>query len=78
MIVQPSAKREGFATIPDVTWEDVGALKDVREELTMAILVHFVYSYLKYCSVNARCAAQSGVGGGGVVGVVGWGISAGL
>ena len=39
LIVQPSAKREGFATIPGVTWEDVGALKDVREELTMAILV---------------------------------------
>ena len=38
-LVQPSAKREGFATIPDVTWEDVGALKGVREELTMAILV---------------------------------------
>uniref|UniRef100_I3K5Y1 Nuclear VCP like n=1 Tax=Oreochromis niloticus TaxID=8128 RepID=I3K5Y1_ORENI len=36
--VQPSAKREGFATVPDVTWEDVGALQDVREELTMAIL----------------------------------------
>lgn len=39
LIVQPSAKREGFATIPGVTWDDVGALKDVREELTMAILV---------------------------------------
>lgn len=37
--VQPSAKREGFATVPDVTWEDVGALQDIREELTMAILV---------------------------------------
>uniref|UniRef100_A0A7N6BS77 AAA+ ATPase domain-containing protein n=1 Tax=Anabas testudineus TaxID=64144 RepID=A0A7N6BS77_ANATE len=36
--VQPSAKREGFATVPDVTWEDVGALQDIREELTMAIL----------------------------------------
>ncbi|NXO23834.1 NVL protein, partial [Cisticola juncidis] len=36
--VQPSAKREGFVTIPDVTWADVGALEDVREELTMAIL----------------------------------------
>ncbi|XP_029553269.1 nuclear valosin-containing protein-like [Salmo trutta] len=33
--VQPSAKREGFATVPDVTWED---LHDIREELTMAIL----------------------------------------
>ncbi|NXI36636.1 NVL protein, partial [Galbula dea] len=36
--VQPSAKREGFVTIPDVTWADVGALEGVREELTMAIL----------------------------------------
>lgn len=37
--VQPSAKCEGFATVPDVTWEHVGALHDIREELTMAILV---------------------------------------
>ncbi|XP_053291684.1 nuclear valosin-containing protein-like isoform X2 [Pleuronectes platessa] len=36
--IQPSAKREGFATVPDVTWENVGALHDIREELTMAIL----------------------------------------
>lgn len=38
-MVQPSAKREGFATVPDVTWDDIGALKDIREELQMAILV---------------------------------------
>ncbi|XP_047704099.1 nuclear valosin-containing protein-like isoform X3 [Prionailurus viverrinus] len=36
--VQPSAKREGFVTVPNVTWADIGALEDVREELTMAIL----------------------------------------
>ncbi|XP_077585106.1 nuclear valosin-containing protein-like isoform X2 [Stigmatopora nigra] len=36
--VQPSAKREGFATVPDVTWDDVGALYEIREELGMAIL----------------------------------------
>ncbi|XP_019877000.2 nuclear valosin-containing protein-like isoform X2 [Aethina tumida] len=36
--VQPSAKREGFATVPDTTWADVGSLNDVREELQMAIL----------------------------------------
>eukprot|EP01124_Arcella_intermedia_P005495 TRINITY_DN1324_c0_g2_i1.p1 TRINITY_DN1324_c0_g2~~TRINITY_DN1324_c0_g2_i1.p1 ORF type:complete len:790 (+),score=188.92 TRINITY_DN1324_c0_g2_i1:842-3211(+) len=36
--VQPSAKREGFATIPDVTWENVGALSDVRKQLEMALL----------------------------------------
>jgi ribosome biogenesis ATPase len=36
--IQPSSKREGFATIPDVTWEDIGALDDVREKLEMAIV----------------------------------------
>lgn len=30
--VQPSSTREGFATIPDVSWDDVGALKAVRDE----------------------------------------------
>ena len=25
-IVQPSAQREGFSTVPSTTWEDVGAL----------------------------------------------------
>lgn len=38
-VVQPSAKREGFATVPDVNWEDVGALENIREELSLAILV---------------------------------------
>ncbi|KAL7306566.1 hypothetical protein TKK_0001256 [Trichogramma kaykai] len=36
--VQPSAKREGFATVPDVTWDDIGSLQHIREELQMAIL----------------------------------------
>ncbi|GBG27870.1 26S proteasome regulatory subunit 8-like [Hondaea fermentalgiana] len=35
--VQPSAKREGFATVPSVTWDDIGSLGDIREELSMAI-----------------------------------------
>ena len=35
--VQPSAVREGFATVPNVSWADVGALDDVREELAFAI-----------------------------------------
>lgn len=38
-LVQPSAQREGFATVPDVTWDDVGALTNVRQELNLAILV---------------------------------------
>ena len=37
-LVQPSAKREGFATVPGVTWDDIGALNDVREELELSIL----------------------------------------
>ncbi|XP_046389812.1 nuclear valosin-containing protein-like isoform X2 [Ischnura elegans] len=37
-IVQPSAKREGFATVPDVSWDAIGSLADVREELQMNIL----------------------------------------
>lgn len=36
--VQPSSKREGFATIPNTTWNDIGALHSVREELQMAIV----------------------------------------
>ena len=36
--VQPSAKREGFATIPDTTWTHIGALHEVREQLEMAIV----------------------------------------
>ncbi|RNE97530.1 putative vesicular transport protein [Trypanosoma rangeli] len=36
--VQPSAMREGFTTIPNVTWNDIGALEDVREELFTSIL----------------------------------------
>lgn len=36
--VQPTAKREGFATVPDVTWQHVGALSRVRMELHMCIV----------------------------------------
>lgn len=36
--VQPSATREGFAVVPDVTWADVGALAEVREELLTNVL----------------------------------------
>ena len=36
--VQPSAKREGFATVPDVTWDNVGALSQLREQLQITIV----------------------------------------
>jgi ribosome biogenesis ATPase len=37
--VQPSAKREGFATVPGVSWEDIGALE-----------VHFLIINTKACT----------------------------
>ncbi|ORZ39327.1 P-loop containing nucleoside triphosphate hydrolase protein [Catenaria anguillulae PL171] len=36
--VQPSSKREGFATVPDVTWDMIGALSTIRDHLRMAIV----------------------------------------
>ena len=36
--VQPSSKREGFATVPDVSWDNVGALQNIREELSLSVL----------------------------------------
>lgn len=36
--VQPSSKREGFATIPDTTWANIGALQSVRKQLHNAIV----------------------------------------
>lgn len=36
--IQPSSKREGFATIPDTTWADIGALRPIRDELLTAIV----------------------------------------
>lgn len=62
--VQPSAKREGFATVPDVTWDDIGSLKDVRSELQKSIMVNSLYtkiililgiSYLLYLSSSSYC-----------------------
>lgn len=36
--VQPSSKREGFATVPDVSWDDIGALQEIREELAISVI----------------------------------------
>ncbi|XP_063235791.1 nuclear valosin-containing protein-like isoform X2 [Bacillus rossius redtenbacheri] len=54
--VCPSAKREGFATVPDVTWEDVGALHDIRQALQIAILAPVKYSKL-FASVGISAPA---------------------
>ena len=36
--VQPSAKREGFSSAPDVSWNDIGALSGLHEELSLLVL----------------------------------------
>jgi len=38
-LVQPTAKREGFAMAPDVSWDDIGALAGVRDELSLSVRV---------------------------------------
>ncbi|GJQ71047.1 putative ATP- binding protein [Trypoxylus dichotomus] len=37
-IVQPSLKREGFASVPDTTWADVGSLGSLKDELKLSLL----------------------------------------
>ncbi|BGP13249.1 hypothetical protein JCM10213_004981 [Rhodosporidiobolus nylandii] len=37
-IVQPSSQREGFTTVPNVTWDDLGALTDVRKKMNENII----------------------------------------
>ena len=36
--IQPSAQREGFATVPDVTWSDIGLLHATCSELHMSMV----------------------------------------
>ncbi|XP_032590394.1 nuclear valosin-containing protein-like isoform X2 [Drosophila grimshawi] len=57
-VMQPSAKREGFITVPDTTWDDIGSLNDIREELKLAVLAP-----VKYPEMLARLGleAPSGV-----------------
>lgn len=37
-MVQPSLRREGFSTIPDVKWEDVGGLESLRRNFNQHII----------------------------------------
>ncbi|KAF3448765.1 hypothetical protein FNV43_RR09478 [Rhamnella rubrinervis] len=45
-MVQPSSKREGFSTIPNVKWEDVGGLDLLREEFDRSIVRRIKYPEL--------------------------------
>ncbi|CAN6209010.1 unnamed protein product [Urochloa humidicola] len=37
-MVQPSLRREGFSSVPDVTWDDVGGLVSLRKEFDRCII----------------------------------------
>ena len=55
-IVQPSSKREGFSTIPDTTWDNVGGLEELREELYYSI-VHAINHPEQYAALGISAAA---------------------
>lgn len=42
-MVQPSSRREGFSTIPDVKWEDVGGLTELRKQFELYIVNRIKY-----------------------------------
>ncbi|KAK9750292.1 hypothetical protein RND81_02G185100 [Saponaria officinalis] len=42
-LVQPSSRREGFSTIPNVKWEDVGGLDDLRRQFELYIVNRIKY-----------------------------------
>lgn len=49
--------RAGFATVPDVKWSDVGALRKVREQLLWAI-VYPVRHRQRFEAFGVQQAAQ--------------------
>lgn len=59
--VQPSVRREGFATTPDVTWSNVGALSEVSPSMLILSCFHMpVLPGAKHASVVAACMMQAG------------------
>merc|ERR1712137_955269 len=44
--VNPSSLRETVVSIPDVTWEDVGGLEDVKRELQETVMYPITYGHL--------------------------------
>lgn len=51
---KPCAVREGIVTVPDVSWEDVGSLNQVRKDLQLAVLAPVKYpEQLKKLGLNS-------------------------
>ncbi|KIH95219.1 ribosome biogenesis ATPase [Sporothrix brasiliensis 5110] len=51
--VLPAAKREGFSTIPNTTWKQVGAMEVLRKKLEMSIIGPIRYPD-KYAAVGQK------------------------
>ena len=52
-IIQPTSKREGFSTIPNVSWDNIGGLKDLRNELYYDIVMPILEpNKLKLIGIN--------------------------
>ncbi|XP_021910611.1 cell division control protein 48 homolog C-like [Carica papaya] len=49
-MVQPSSRREGFSTVPNVKWEDVGGLDGLRQEFDRYIVrrIKFPEDYMEF------------------------------
>lgn len=46
MHIVPALKREGFPTVPDITWQDIGGLEVIKKELREKILEPIKFSKL--------------------------------
>ena len=53
--VQPSVRREGFATTPDVTWGDVGSLAEVSCKDTARLVGQCMYTCSQCCCGCVEC-----------------------
>lgn len=42
-VVQPAAIRDGFPVVPNITWDQIGGLEEVRKELFLSVVVPLRY-----------------------------------
>ena len=54
-MVQPSLRREGFSSVPDVTWDDVGGLDSLRKEFDRCIIRCIKYPEVYEVNTELYC-----------------------
>ncbi|GIY13126.1 nuclear valosin-containing protein-like [Caerostris extrusa] len=50
----PSSKREGFASVPDTTWDDIGSYENIKKELRKTIMNIGKINALNSCDFSGR------------------------